>query len=57
MPDYSDLRPARRAKNITLTAVATQLGSGPPASENSADAETTNSPTATEPGSTPPNNA
>ena len=58
VPDYSDLRPARRAKNITLTTVATQLGSGPPASgsSNSADAETTNSPTATEPGSTPLDN-
>ena len=29
VPDYSDLRPARRAKNITLTAVATQLGVWP----------------------------
>jgi transposase len=25
VPDYTDLRPARRAKNITLTAVATAL--------------------------------
>ena len=29
VPDYSDRRPARRAKNITLTAVATQLGVWP----------------------------
>jgi len=29
MPDYTDLRPARRAKNITLTAVATALNVWP----------------------------
>ena len=29
VPDYSDLRPARRAKNIILTTVATQLGVWP----------------------------
>ena len=29
VPDYSDLWPARRAKNITLTAVATQPGVWP----------------------------
>lgn len=29
VPDYSDLRPARRAKNLTLTAAATQLGVWP----------------------------
>lgn len=28
-PDYSDLRPARRAKNLTLTAAATHLGVWP----------------------------
>ena len=29
VPDYSDLRPARRAKNLTLTAAATHLGVWP----------------------------
>ena len=29
VPDYSDLRPARRAKNITLTTAATHLGVWP----------------------------
>jgi transcriptional regulator with XRE-family HTH domain len=29
VPDYTDLRPARRAKNITLTAAATHLGVWP----------------------------
>lgn len=29
VPDYSDLRPARRAKNLTLTAVAEHLGVWP----------------------------
>lgn len=29
VPDYSDLRPARRAKNLTLTAAATDLGVWP----------------------------
>ncbi|MBK6443607.1 MAG: XRE family transcriptional regulator [Actinomycetales bacterium] len=29
MPDYSDLRPAHRAKNLTLTAAATHLGVWP----------------------------
>lgn len=29
VPDYSDLRPARQAKNITLTAVAQQFGLWP----------------------------
>lgn len=29
VPDYSDLRPARRAKNLTLTAAATYLGVWP----------------------------
>ena len=31
VPDYSDLRPARHAKNLTLTAVATHLGVWPTA--------------------------
>ena len=29
MPDYTDLRPARRAKNLTLTAAAAHLGVWP----------------------------
>ena len=29
VPDYGDLRPARRAKNLTLTAAATHLGVWP----------------------------
>ncbi|MGL4175027.1 MAG: hypothetical protein ACRCSN_03040 [Dermatophilaceae bacterium] len=29
IPDYSDLRPARRAKNLTLTAAAQHLGVWP----------------------------
>lgn len=29
VPDYSDLRPAHRAKNLTLTAAATHLGVWP----------------------------
>lgn len=29
VPDYSDLRPARRAKNLTLTAAAEHLGVWP----------------------------
>jgi transposase len=29
VPDYTDLRPARRAKNLTLTAAATHLGVWP----------------------------
>ena len=29
VPDYADLRPARRAKNLTLTAAATHLGVWP----------------------------
>jgi transposase len=29
VPDYSDLRPARQAKNLTLSAAATHLGVWP----------------------------
>ena len=29
MPDYTDLRPARHAKNLTLTTAATALGVWP----------------------------
>jgi transcriptional regulator with XRE-family HTH domain len=29
VPDYTDLRPTRRAKNLTITAAATHLGVWP----------------------------
>jgi hypothetical protein len=59
VPDYSDLRAARRPRTSPSLPSRPNSGSGPPASDNSnsADAETTNSPTATEPGSTPLDNA
>ena len=56
VPDYSDLRPARHAKNLTLSAAATHLGvCGPRRSPKSNEdtAATTFSPTPTEPGSPP----
>jgi len=57
VPDYTDLRPARRAKNITLTTVAEHLHGGPHASASSSSAATINSPTATANGSRPLDNA
>ena len=54
--DYSDLRPARQHKNITLTAVAQHFGSGPPSSPgwNAGCNATTPSPLTTDNGSPPP---
>ena|SRR5664280_2667580 len=56
VPDYSDLPAGPRTSPSPPS--RPNSGSGPPASgsSNSADAETTNSPTATEPGSTPLDN-
>ncbi|MEW2483536.1 IS110 family transposase [Mycobacterium sp. NPDC049093] len=53
VPDYADLRPARQAKNITVTAAANHFGVGPPSSlvSNAAYSATTASPRPTDTGS------
>jgi transposase len=58
-PDYTDLRPARRAKNITLTAVATALNVWPArvGELELGHAATTASPIGTQPDSPPLDNA